>query len=65
MNTSETLFPHPLLLSGISLIIIFEIPNRLVLLKNKSLNLSDHVLIVILMRIIFRKLNYLKDYKLG
>ena len=35
MNTSETLFSHPLLLSGISSIIIFEVQNRLVLLKNK------------------------------
>ena len=43
MNTSETLFFHPLLLSGISSMIIFEIRNRLVLLKNKSLNLSDQV----------------------
>ena len=43
MNTSETLFFHPLLLSGISSIIIFEIRNRLVLLKNKSLNSSDQV----------------------
>ena len=33
MNTSETLFFHPLLLSGISSIIIFEIRNQLVLLK--------------------------------
>ena len=32
-------------LSGISSIIIFEIRNRLVLLKNKSLNLSVQVLI--------------------
>ena len=36
MNTSET---------GIGSIIILEIQNRLVLLKNKSLNLSDQVLI--------------------
>ena len=35
---SETLFFHPLLLSGISWIIIFGIQNRLVLLKSKSLN---------------------------
>ena len=41
MNTSEALFFHPLLLSGICSIIIFEIWNRLVLLKNKSLNVSD------------------------
>ena len=34
-DSSETLFSHPLLLSGISSIIIFEIQNRLVLLKNK------------------------------
>ena len=33
MNTSKTLFFHPLLLSGISSIIIFESRNRLVLLK--------------------------------
>ena len=38
INTSETLFFHPLLLSGISSVIIFEIRNRLVLLKIKSLN---------------------------
>ena len=38
---SETLFFHPLLLSGISSIIIFKIRNRLVLLRNKSLNSSD------------------------
>ena len=56
MNTSETLFFHPLLLSGISSIIIFEIRNRLVLLKNKSLNLSDQVLIVRLMCIILIEL---------
>ena len=48
MNTSQTLFFHPLLLSGISSIIIFEIRNRLVLLTNKSLNLSDQFLIVCL-----------------
>ena len=57
-------FFHPLLLSGISSIIIFEIRNRLVLLKNKSLNLSDQVLIVRLMCIILI-LNYLQDYELG
>ena len=34
-DSSGTLFSHPLLLSGISSIIIFEIQNRLVLLKNK------------------------------
>ena len=48
MNTSQTLFFHPLLLNGISSIIIFEIRNRLVLLTNKSLNLSDQFLIVCL-----------------
>ena len=58
-------FFHPLLLSGISSIIIFEIRNRLVLLKNKSLNLSDQVLIVRLMCIILMELNYLQDYELG
>ena len=36
MNTSKTLFSHPLLLSGISLIIIFKFWNWLVLLKTKS-----------------------------
>ena len=64
MNTSETLFVHPLLLSGISSIII-KIQNRLVLLKNKSLNLSDQVLIVCLMCIILMELNYLQDDELG
>ena len=58
-------FFHPLLLNGISSIIIFEIRNRLVLLKNKSLNLSDQVLIVRLMCIILMELNYLQDYELG
>ena len=57
-------FFHPLLLSGISAIIIFEIRNRLVLLKSKSLNLSDQVLIVRLMCIILMELNYLQDYEL-
>ena len=65
MNTSETLFFHPLLLSRISSIIIFEIWNRLVLLKNKSLNLSDQLLIVRLMCIILMELNYLQDFELG
>ena len=65
MNTSETLFFHPLLLSGISSIIIFETRNRLVLLKIKSLNLSDQVHIVRLMCIILMELNYLQDYELG
>ena len=55
---------HPLLLSGISSIIIFEIRSRLVLLKNKSLNLSDQVLVVNLMCIILMGLNCLQDYKL-
>ena len=62
MNTSETLFFHPLLLSGISSIIIFEIRNRLVLLKNKSLNLSDQVPIARLMCIILMELN-LREHK--
>ena len=65
MNTSGTLFFHPLLLNETSSIIIFEIRNRLVLLKNKSLNLSDQVLIVHLLSIILMKLNYLQDYELG
>ena len=65
MNTSGTLFFHPLLLSETSSIIIFEIRNRLVLLKNQSLNLSDQVLIVHLLSIILMKLNYLQDYELG
>ena len=34
-------------------------------LKNKSLNLSDQVLIVRLMCIILMELNYLQDYELG
>ena len=44
---------------------IFEIRNRLVLLKNKSLNLSDQVQTVRLMCIILMELNYLQDYVLG
>ena len=44
---------------------IFEIRNRLVLLKNKSLNLSDQVQTVRLMCIILMELNYLQDYGLG
>ena len=63
MNTSQTLSSHPLLLSGISSMLIFEIRNRLVLLINKSLNLSDQFLIVRLMCII--ELNDLQDYELG
>ena len=58
MNFFQTLFFHPLL-------IIFEIRNRLVLLKNKSLNSSDQVLIVCLMCVILMELNYLQDYELG
>ena len=58
-------FSHPLLLSGVSSIIIFEIRNRLVLLENKSLNSSDQVLIVRLMCVILMELNYLQDYQLG
>ena len=64
MNISETLFFHPLLLSGISSIRIFEIRNRLVLLKNKSLNVLDQVLIVRLMYTILMELYYLQDYEL-
>ena len=41
VNFSETLFLHPLLLSRISSIIIFEVRTRTVLLKNKTLILSD------------------------
>ena len=41
VNFSETLFVHPLLLSRISSIIIFEVRTRTVLLKNKTLILSD------------------------
>ena len=59
INTSETIFLHSLLLSGISSIIIFKIRNRLVLLKNKYLNLSEQALIVRLMSIIRMELNYL------
>ena len=65
MNTSQTLFFYPLLLSGISSMLIFEIRNRLVLLINKSLNLSDQFLIVRLMCIILMELNDLQDYELG
>ena len=59
----NSFFFHPLLLSGISSIIIFKIRNRLVLLKKKSLNLSDQVLIERLMCIIIMELNYLQDYE--
>ena len=62
INTSETLFFHPLLLSGISSVIIFEIRNRLVLLKIKSLNLTDQVLTVRLIHIILMELNFLQDF---
>ena len=65
INTSETFFFHPLLLSEIISTIIFEIRNRLVLLKNKSLNLSNQVLIVSLMRIILMESNYLQVSELG
>ena len=65
MTTSETLFFHSLLWSGISSITIFEIRGRLVLLKKKSLNLSDQVQIVRLMYIIIVELNYLQGYQLG
>ena len=58
-------FFRSLLLSGISSIIIFEIRNCLVLLKSKSLNLPDQVLIVRLMCIILMELSYLQDYDLG
>ena len=43
INTFETLFFHALLISGKRSIIIFQIWNRLVLLKNKSLILSDQL----------------------
>ena len=65
MTTSETLFFHSLLWSGISSIIIFEIRGRVVLLKKKSLNLSEQVRIVRLMYIIIVELNYLQGYELG
>ena len=52
MNTSEALFFHPLLLSEISSMIMLEIQNWLVRLKNKPLNLSEQVLIVRLMFVI-------------
>ena len=58
-------FFHPLLLIGVSSIIIFEIRNRLALLKSKSLNLSDQALIVRLLDIILMELDYLQDYGLG
>ena len=61
----QNYFFHPLLLSGINSIIIFEIQNRLVLLKNKSLNLSDQVQIVHIMCTILMELNHLQDYELG
>ena len=65
MNTSETLFFHPLLLSGISSIIIFEIRNQFVHLNSKSWNLSVQVLIVRLMCITLMELNDLQDYELS
>ena len=49
MNTTRTLFFNLLLLSEISLIIILKIQNWLVLLKSKSLNLLNQVLMVRLM----------------
>ena len=64
INISRTLFFHPLLLSGISPIIIFKIKNRLTLLKIKTLNLSEQLQIVRLMSIILVELNYLQDYEL-
>ena len=42
-----------------------EIRNWLVLLKNKSLNLLDQVLTVLLTCIILMEFNYLQDYELG
>ena len=65
LNTSETRFFGPLLLSEISSMINFEIRDWIVLLKNKSLNLPDQVLIIHLMCIILMELNYLQDYELG
>ena len=64
-NSFENLFFRPLLLSGISSIIIFEIRNWLVLFKNKSFNLSDQVLIVRLLCLILMELNCLQGYELG
>ena len=61
MKTSETIFFHKLLLSEIRLIIIFKIRNQLVLLKNKSLYLSDQVPIVHSISIILIDLSYLQD----
>ena len=61
MKASETIFFHKLLLSGIRLIIIFKIRNQLVLLKNKSLYLSNQVPIVHLISIILIDLSYLQD----
>ena len=61
MKTSETIFVHKLLLSEIRLIIIFKIRNQLVLLKNKSLYLSDQVPIVHSISIILIDLSYLQD----
>ena len=65
MNTTGTLFFSLLLLCEISSIIIFKIQNLLVLLKSKSLNLLNQVLMVHLMCIILMELNYLQDYELG
>ena len=60
MKTSETIFFHKLLLSEIRLI-IFKIRNQLVLLKKKSLYLSDQVPIVHSISIILIDLSYLQD----
>ena len=58
-------FFHPLLLSGISSKLIFQIRNWIVPLKNKSLNLPDRVIIVCSMCIILMELRYLQDCELG
>ena len=63
MNTSETLIFNPLLLSGTSSIIIFEILNRLKVLKNKSSDLSDQIVMVLLMCTILMELNCWQDYE--
>ena len=64
MNTSETLFPSTVI-EWNKLDNIWNSKSVSAFKKNKSLNLSDHVLIVRLMCLVLKKLNYLQDYKLG
>ena len=63
MNTSVTFF-HELLLCGVDSVKIFEIRNWVVILKNKSRNLSGQVIIVRLMNTTLAEFNGVLDYKL-